>query len=296
MFKPAINHIWGLDPKRMQWIYKQIILPRLTYGCQVWGHSLTNDQASKLRSVERLALGYHAPMWKTTPTASLQILLIQKPSNLEVLSVGIKTYIRCKKLFQNNHWDGIDNNRTANNHLKTLKSKANQISHEGIPLDEFESNLMKEPHYSWNPPIQHTLTAVGIDDIDDCFDIDDIIDTTNDNDDSFEAADSAGGLYTNQRMEFRPGHGDLPSGLNVGEDLSSDNSTTDNNDSFLSIYSDASGLSTSNRMEFCPLRGDPTGQLFASKELLSNQPAQPAAVFSQGSVVPQNLLVSTGIS
>ena len=210
--------------------------------------------------------------------------------------MGIKTYIRCKKLFQNNHWDGIADNRTANSHLKTLKSKANQISHEGTPLDRFESNFMKEPHYSWNPPIQHTLTGVGINDIDDCFDIDDIIDTNNDNDDSFEAADSAGGLYTNHRMEFHPGRGDLPGGLNADEDLSSYNSTTDNNDSFLSTYSDTSGLSTSNRMEFRPLRGDPIGRLFASKELLSNQQALPVAVFSQGSVIPQNLLVPNGIS
>ena len=43
-----------------------------------------------LRSVERLALAYYAPMWKTTPTASLQIILNQIPSHLEVLSVGIK--------------------------------------------------------------------------------------------------------------------------------------------------------------------------------------------------------------
>ena len=62
LIKSAINHIWGLNPKRMQWIYKQIILPRLTYGCHVWGHSLNNDQISKLGSVERLALAYHAPM------------------------------------------------------------------------------------------------------------------------------------------------------------------------------------------------------------------------------------------
>ena len=124
----------------MQWIYKQIILPRLTYGCQVWGHSLTNNQISKLGSVEMVALRYHAPMWKTTPTASLQILLNQKPSHLEVTSVGIKTYIRCKKLFQNNHWDGIADNRSANSHLKTLKSKCNQFVHDGTPLDEFEKN------------------------------------------------------------------------------------------------------------------------------------------------------------
>ena len=200
-------------------------------------------------------------------------------------------------MFQNNHWDGIAYNRMANSHLKTLKSKSNQISHEGTPLDEFESNFMREPHYSWNPPIRHTLTAVGINDIDDCFDIDDVTDSTNDNDESFEAADSeAGGRTTNQRMEFCPVCGDSPSGLNAGEDLSSNNSTTDNNDSFLSTYSDASGLSTSQRMEFRPMHGDPAGRLFASEELLSNQPAQPAAVFSQGSVIPQNLLVPTGIS
>ena len=49
-------------------------------------------------------------------------------------------------------------------------------------------------------------------------------------------------------------------------------------------------------VEFRLLHGDPTGRLFASKELLSNQPALPVAVFSQGSVIPQNLLIPTGIS
>ena len=94
LIKPAIHHIWGLDPKRMQWIYKQIILPRLTYGCLVWGHSLTNSQIQKIETVERVALRYHASMWKTTPTASLQILLNKKPSHLEIMYVSIKTYIR----------------------------------------------------------------------------------------------------------------------------------------------------------------------------------------------------------
>ena len=49
---------------------------------------------SKIPTVERLALAYYAPMWKTTPTASLQIILNQLPSHLEVASVGIKSYIR----------------------------------------------------------------------------------------------------------------------------------------------------------------------------------------------------------
>ena len=248
LIKPAIHHICGLDPKRMQWIYKQIILPRLTYGCLVWGHSLTNSLISKLESVDRVALRYHAPMWKTTSTASLQILLNQKPSHLEITSVGIKTYIRCKDMFQNNHWDGIVDNISTNSHLKTLKSRCHRISHEGTPLDEFHSNFMKEPYYSWNPPTRPTLTVFGTNDIDDyIYNFDDDIDD-------------------------------------------------DNNDSPIPSSNDNSGLSNSNRMEICPLHGDPTGLLSASKELASNPRTLPVAEISLGNVVPQHLLIPTGIS
>ena len=100
LIKPAINHIYGLNPKRMQWIWKQILLPRLTYGCHVWGHSLTQHHKSLIKTVERLALKYYAPMWKTTPTASLQVILNQKPSHIEVKGVCIRSYMHIKNLFQ----------------------------------------------------------------------------------------------------------------------------------------------------------------------------------------------------
>ena len=64
LIKPALYHIWGLNPKRMQWIYKQIILPRLTYGCLVWGHSMTNSQIQKIETVERVAMQCYASTWK----------------------------------------------------------------------------------------------------------------------------------------------------------------------------------------------------------------------------------------
>ena len=222
LIKPAIHHIWGLNPKRMQWIYKQIILPILTYGCLVWGHSLTNSQISKLESVERVALRYHASMWKTTPTASLQILLNKiKNSHLEITSVGIKTYIRCKDMFQNNHWDGIVDNISANSHLKTLISRSHRISHEGTPLDEFHSNFMKEPYYSWNPPTRPTLTAVSKNDIDDYLNnFDD--DKDDDNHDShIPSSNDAGGLSNSNRMEIHPLRGDLTGLLSDSMELAS---------------------------------------------------------------------------
>ena len=128
MIKPAINHIYGLDPKRMQWIWKQVLVPRLTYGCHVWGHTLTKTQKKLLRSVERLALCYYAPMCKTTPTASLQIILNKKPSHLEVTNVGIRSYICIKKLFQNNFWDGIPNKKGCIAILQPLKNQPTKSS------------------------------------------------------------------------------------------------------------------------------------------------------------------------
>ena len=49
-------------------------------------------------------------------------------------------------------------------------------------------------------------------------------------------------------------------------------------------------------MEIRPLQGDPTGLLSASKELASNPRTLPGAEISQGNVVPQHLLIPTGIS
>ena len=54
MIKPAINYIYGLSPARMLWIYKQILLPRITNGSHVWGHSLTLEQQHTIRSLESL--------------------------------------------------------------------------------------------------------------------------------------------------------------------------------------------------------------------------------------------------
>ena len=71
-------------------------------------------------------------------------------------------------------------------HLATLKQNTHKIIHEGIPLDDFESDYLREPSFSWNPPICNTLTAVGKNDIDDQHDFDN----------SLEDADSDAGSVT----------------------------------------------------------------------------------------------------
>ena len=121
VLKPAIDNIYGLSPARMLWIYKQILLPRITYGALVWGHSLTLEQQHTIRSLESLTFRYFAQIWKNTPTASLEVILNQKPAHLEVLSTAIKTFIRIKDQFQNNFWDGIPHGRGCG-HLRKFKT------------------------------------------------------------------------------------------------------------------------------------------------------------------------------
>ena len=78
ILKPDINYIYGLSPARMLWIYKPILLPRITYGSHVWGHSLTLEQQHTIRTLESLTFRYYAPIWRTTPTASFEVILNKK--------------------------------------------------------------------------------------------------------------------------------------------------------------------------------------------------------------------------
>ena len=121
--------------------------------------------------------------------------------------------------------------------------------HEGTPLDEFESNFMREPSYNWNPPIRSTLMAIGKNDIDDQHDYNDF-----------------------------------------------DDQITNNNDSFVVADNDTGRLTMGQWMEFHPVSGASTNQLYAESNQLTNNSALPEAVFSQGSVIQQNLLIPKQIS
>ena len=36
VIKGAVSRTWGLSPKAIQWIYKAIVLPKITYAAHVW--------------------------------------------------------------------------------------------------------------------------------------------------------------------------------------------------------------------------------------------------------------------
>ena len=172
VLKPAIDNIYGLSPSKMLWIYKQILLPRITYGAHVWGHSLTLEQQHTIKTLESLTFRYFAQIWKNTPTASLEVILNKKPAHLEVLSTAIKTFMRIKDQFQTNFWDGFPLGNRGCSHLKKLKQITSQIFLEDQSLDLFISDYRKNPIFNWNPPVRDLLQATCTNDVDDQVELD----------------------------------------------------------------------------------------------------------------------------
>ena len=84
---------------------------------------------------------------------------------------------------------------------------------------------MKEPYYSWNPPIRPTLTAVGKNDIDDYLhNFDDDTDDYN-HDSPTPVGNDADGQSASNRMEVCPLHGDPIGPLSNGRELASNLAT-----------------------------------------------------------------------
>ena len=53
--KKAIGKKWGLNPKQMMWIYKTIIIPKISYCSVVWAINLNKHQSAKISTIQTLA-------------------------------------------------------------------------------------------------------------------------------------------------------------------------------------------------------------------------------------------------
>jgi ribonuclease HI len=93
--RSMVGKNWGLTPKMTRWIYKQVIIPRLTYGCVVWWHRATKTNfQSKLVKLQRMAGLCIAGTAKTTPTAALDAALMLPPLELVVEARARCTAVR----------------------------------------------------------------------------------------------------------------------------------------------------------------------------------------------------------
>ncbi len=133
--RSVISHSWGLTPARMEWVYKAIIRPKLTYGAMVWAGGLTKGLEGKMRKVQRLALLAITHPLRSAPTAGLEVMMGWQPLPLHAKEIGLNTYLRISKQGVNIR-GGLAHGRHIKGHLEFWRRMESTILHQGYPLEK----------------------------------------------------------------------------------------------------------------------------------------------------------------
>ncbi len=115
--KSVISQKWGLTPQKLEWIYKAVVRPKITYGSLVWSSSITETMNTRLRRMQRLALVTATQPLRSAPTAGLEVLMSWPPLRLHAQEVGLNAYCRLRDTLPHN-WDGTGISKNVQGHLQ----------------------------------------------------------------------------------------------------------------------------------------------------------------------------------
>ena len=65
--KAAIGKKWGLNPRKVSWIYQKILEPKLTYGAVVWAYGISKRNIKRIETIQNLALRQATRAQASTP-------------------------------------------------------------------------------------------------------------------------------------------------------------------------------------------------------------------------------------
>lgn len=132
--KKMITTKWGLGPTQMMWVYKQIVIPRISYGCTVWWHaSYKTKHKVKLKSLQRHATMLITGAVKSTPSDALEALLSLPSLETKLESIALKT---CTRLMKVGLWNDASFPETGHRKFQDRARKLliNEYS-DSVPLE-----------------------------------------------------------------------------------------------------------------------------------------------------------------
>ncbi len=132
--KGIINRRWGLNPAKVDWIYKAIIRPKVTYGAVVWGASLTAGLKTRLTGLQRLVLVAMTQPLRSAPTAGLEAMMGWIPLDLHVQEIWLNTFSRLHKCFSPK-WDHIGTGARMRGHLGLWNRELSKQYQAGYPRE-----------------------------------------------------------------------------------------------------------------------------------------------------------------
>lgn len=125
--RKMVNSRWGLTPKSMFWIYKQIVLPRVTYGSIVWWHAMQKEKnKTALDKIQRMALMLTTGAVRSTPTKALEALLNVTPIDIHIQECAAKS---CGRLISNDIWIRLNKGGDQKGHRR-LETAIDKLSDE----------------------------------------------------------------------------------------------------------------------------------------------------------------------
>jgi len=93
--KNVIGNKWGLTPDKIIWILTSIIRPITSYGGLVWSHRLKNTTLQqKLQSIQRPLLLAATGAMRSTPQATLEVILGIPPLHLHIQELSLQAKAR----------------------------------------------------------------------------------------------------------------------------------------------------------------------------------------------------------
>ena len=91
-----VRHTFGPKPKLVRWAYTGVIRPKLLYACQAWANKLTPKQIKCMKRLDRQTTTAMAPIRRSTPQASLEIMFDVTPIELLIEQTGAASFMRTK--------------------------------------------------------------------------------------------------------------------------------------------------------------------------------------------------------
>ncbi|XP_015437856.1 PREDICTED: RNA-directed DNA polymerase from mobile element jockey-like [Dufourea novaeangliae] len=97
MVSRAIGGTWGFSPRITNWIYKSIVVPRVTHGAIAWWQAAKMTTVrNKLNSLQGLALRRALGSLSTTPLRAMEVLTNTTPLDTVILDIAVRTAHRLK--------------------------------------------------------------------------------------------------------------------------------------------------------------------------------------------------------
>ena len=149
---PVMRRTWSPKPEYTKWLYKDVVLPIILYGCHLWAHKISSTAIiNRLNKLQRLGLLSVTHVRKSTPTAALELLYDIPPIHLQVKERAQNTLPRLRNLLREGDW--LSKDGVKNGHLSLLKLDSTLVDDGTLrpPQPNFDKNytvyITQEPRF-----------------------------------------------------------------------------------------------------------------------------------------------------